>query len=83
MDIDARAFGQLEGQVQALTLMMAAQKQSMDAQNEVLARLTAKIDQLSAAMAEARGGGKTMLWLAGLSASVAGFISWSIQHLKP
>lgn len=81
MDIDARAFGQLEGQVQALTLMLSAQKQTLDAQNDVLAKLNAKIDALSATMSEAKGGWKTLVWLGGMAATVGGLVTWALSHL--
>lgn len=70
MDIDARAFGQLEGQVIALTSMVATQSKMLGDQNEVLARLNVKIDNLSATMSEAKGGWRTVVWLTGIAASI-------------
>lgn len=74
MDIDARAFGQLEGKVEALTLAMAEQNKVLEAQNRTLA-------DISATLSQARGGWKTLVWLAGISATGATVVTWALQHL--
>jgi uncharacterized coiled-coil protein SlyX len=81
MDIDARAFGQLEGQVAALHQMMAAQNTTLALQNEALVKLNAKLDQLSHTMSEAKGGWKTLLWLGGMAATIGGLVTWAASHL--
>lgn len=81
MDIDARAFGQLEGQVAALHQMMAAQNTTLALQNETLGKLNTKLDLLSSTMSEARGGWKTVVWLSGIAASVGGLVTWLITHV--
>jgi hypothetical protein len=81
MDIDARAFGQLEGQVLALTTMMASQSKTLADQNDVLARLNVKIDLLSNTMSEAKGGWRTVMWLTGVAASLGGFATWFATHI--
>lgn len=74
MDIDARAFGQLEGEVKALHGMLSEQ-------NKTLASLQFKLDEVSATLAEARGGWRTLVWLGGLSATVSALATWAVQHL--
>lgn len=81
MDIDARAFGQLEGQVLALTTMMASQTKTLADQNDVLARLNVKLDNLSATMSEAKGGWRTVVWLTGIAASLGGIVTWFLTHI--
>jgi len=82
MDIDARAFGQLEGQVLALTTMLATQSKTLADQNGVLDRLNAKIDHLNMTMSEARGGWRTVVWLTGIAATVGGVLTWALSHFK-
>lgn len=74
MDIDARAFGQLEGEVKALHQMLAEQ-------NKTLAALTAQLDSVSMTLSEARGGWKTLVWLGGLSATASALVTWGLSHL--
>jgi len=74
MDIDARAFGQLEGKVEALQVMMAAQ-------NVTLSTLTVQVDLVNKTLAEAKGGWKTLVWLGGVSATSSAALTWAVQHL--
>jgi len=78
--IDARAFGQLEGQVHALTTMMSTQSKTLADQNDVLARLNVKIDNLSSTMSEAKGGWRTVVWLTGIAASLGSVATWFLTH---
>jgi len=82
MDIDARAFGQLEGEVKALKVAMDAQKETLEAQNAALAALARELANVSTTLAEARGGWRTLIWIAGASASATGLVSWVLQHLS-
>lgn len=81
MDIDARAFGQLEGEVKALGSMLESQNKTLEAQNKTLESLTSQLAEVSHTLAEARGGWRTLLWIAGASASAAGVVTWFLQHL--
>ena len=81
MDIDARAFGQLEGEVKALAGMLAQQNDTLAQQNAALSLLTTKLDAVSTTLSEARGGWRTLLWLSGASAAVAGLVTWALQHM--
>lgn len=73
MDIDARAFGQLEGEVKALHSMLTEQ-------NKTLARLLVKLEAVETQLSEAKGGWKTLVWLGGLSASAAATVTWLLTH---
>lgn len=74
MDIDARAFGQLEGEVKALHAMLAEQ-------NKTLADLSSQLDLVNKTLAEAKGGWKTLVWLGGVSASAASAITYLLTHI--
>lgn len=81
MDIDARAFGQLEGEVKALAATLEQQNKTLEQQNAALATLAKQLAGVSTTLAEARGGWRTLLWIGGASASAAGFVTWLLQHL--
>lgn len=81
MDIDARAFGQLEGEVKALAQTLEAQNKTLELQNATMAAMKTQMDAISATLSEARGGWKTLLWIGGASASAAGLVTWVMQHL--
>lgn len=74
MDIDARDFGRLEGEVAALHQMMTAQ-------NVTLAQLSVQVDVVSRTLSEARGGWKTLLWIGGAAAAASSAVTWALQHL--
>ncbi len=73
MDIDARAFGQLEGEVKALHAMLAQQ-------NDALAALSLQLDEVRKTLDEARGGWKTLLWLGGAAAAASSAATYLLQH---
>lgn len=75
MDIDARDFGRLEGEVQALRDMITAQ-------NLTLASLQKELASVNQMLSEARGGWKTLLWLGGASATMGSAVTWAFQHLQ-
>jgi uncharacterized coiled-coil protein SlyX len=81
MDIDARAFGQLEGEVKALAQTLDAQNKTLEAQSKTLEHLATQLAAVSTTLAEARGGWRTLIWIAGASASAAGAVTWILQHL--
>lgn len=85
MDIDARAFGQLEGEVKALAAALEAQNKMFEAtsasQNQALAGLAQELAEVSKTLSEARGGWRTLIWIAGASASAAGAVTWVLQHI--
>jgi prefoldin subunit 5 len=75
MDIDARAFGNLEGEVKALAATLAAQ-------NETLALVTKELHEIKTTLSEAKGGWKTLVWIGGASATAAGAVTWIMQHVR-
>ena len=75
MDIDARAFGQLEGQVMALTKMLVDQ-------NVVLAELKKDMATIRTSMDQAAGGWKTMVVFGSMVATLSGAVAWLVQHLS-
>ena len=81
MDIDARAFGQLEGEVKALAQTLESQNKTLEAQSATMASMKDQMDSISATLSEARGGWKTLVWIAGASASAAGAGTWILQHV--
>ena len=76
MDIDARAFGQLEGEVKALGLMMIEQ-------NKTLASLNAQLYEVRQTLSEARGGWRTLLWIGGAAAAASSALTWLLHSFKP
>ena len=74
MDIDARAFGQLEGEVKALHSMLTEQ-------NKTLARLLIKLESVETQLSEAKGGWKTLVWLGGVAAAGGGLVTWVLSHV--
>ncbi len=82
MDIDARAFGQLEGEVKALAQTLEAQNKTLEAQNATLAQVTKELGEIKTTLSEARGGWRTLVWIAGASATAAAGVSWAAQHIR-
>lgn len=75
MDIDARAFGQLEGEVKALHQMMTEQ-------NKTLSLVTEQLSEVRQTLSEAQGGWRTLLWIGGAAASASAGLTWLIHQLK-
>ncbi len=81
MDIDARAFGQLEGEVKALAMTLDAQNKTLEQQNVALAAVSKELGEIKTTLSEARGGWKALVWIAGVSATAAGAVTWILQHI--
>lgn len=73
-EISPRDFGDLEAQVRALKELVVAQSTS-------ISLLITELAAIKLTLSEARGGWKTLIWIAGASATVAGAITWILQHL--
>jgi prefoldin subunit 5 len=82
MDIDARAFGNLEGEVKALAQTLEAQNKTLAAQNETLARVIQELGEVKTTLSEARGGWKLLMLISGASATAAGAVTWIAQHIR-
>ena len=74
MDIDARAFGQLEGEVKALHAMLAEQ-------NKTLASLSIQLDAVNKTLSELSGGRKALFWLGGAAVAASSFVTYLLQHM--
>lgn len=73
--IDPRDFGRLEAAVESMGREIGELKTSQ-------AGLSTKLDEVLAQLAEARGGGKVMLWLmGGGGATVGAAMYWMVSHL--
>lgn len=71
---DSLQIARLEERIQTIV-------RDMEAQNEKLSTMSAQLERVLAALSEARGGWKTLMWLGGASASAGGLISWALNHL--
>lgn len=67
-DISAQEFGEMKAQVAGMREQVSDMKVS-------LAAMTAAVNQMQATLAEARGGWKTFLAIAGLSGAVTGLLA--------
>lgn len=74
-NIDARAFGRLEGEVQNLHTML-------ESQNKTLAVLTIQLQEVRNTLAEAKGGWRALVLIGGASAAAATGVQWLLQHIK-
>jgi prefoldin subunit 5 len=81
MDIDARAFGQLEGEVKALAQTLEAQNKTLESQNVALAAMSKELGDIKVTLSEARGGWKTLVFIGGAAASAATAVTWVLQHI--
>lgn len=69
-------------QIARLEERLATVVRDMESQNEQLAAMRVQLEQVLAALGEARGGWKTLMWLGGAAASFGGAISWALNHLE-
>lgn len=83
MDIDARAFGQLEGEVKALAQTLEAQNRTLEAQNKKMDQMATQMTAIRTTLAEARGGWKVLLAIGGAASGVTMGLQWLVQHFKP
>ncbi len=82
MDIDARAFGQLEGDVRSLAKTLEAQNKTLASQNRVLEDLSSQVEGLRMTLAEAKGGWRTLMWLGGAASVMGGCVTWVLSHVR-
>ena len=71
--IDPREFGRLEGAVASL-------KTELDDVKAKQATMDGKLDQVLAALGEAKGGWKMLVMLGGAGAALGGAITWFFTH---
>jgi hypothetical protein len=73
-EISPRDFGDLEAQVRAL-------KELVVAQSKTIGLLVDELAAIKLTLSEARGGWKTLVFIAGAAAAAAGLVTWVLQHL--
>lgn len=66
--ISPREYGNLEAQVAQLTRDVAALTRTVNCMNEILS--------------QAKGGWRSVAWIAGISASLAAVGAWATTHLR-
>lgn len=67
-EIDPQEFGALKNEVASL-------RRDLEDINETL-------KQVNATLQEARGGWRTLMWLAGAAASLGAAASWMLSHMR-
>lgn len=73
--IDPRSFGQLEGAVKALADRVSELTDDMEGMRRDLRALTG-------VLSEAKGGWRTLAWLAGAAAAAGSVVTWIVTHIK-
>lgn len=68
-------IGRLEAEVAHMTAIVAELKASNKKMSE-------KLDEIVAVLAEARGGWRTMMWMGGAAASLGAALSWFATHIQ-
>ena len=73
-EIDPRAFGRLESEVESLKELVRAQTIAMNLMNE-------RLNTMNNTLSEARGGWRTIMLIGGSAASLGGLISWALTNI--
>ena len=69
-------------QIARLEERMATMDRDMRAQSVKLDDMRAQLEQVLAALSEAKGGWRTLMLLGGAAASAGGLISWVLSHVQ-
>ena len=69
-------------QIARLEERMATMDRDMRAQSIKLDDMRAQLEQVLAALSEAKGGWRTLMLLGGAAASAGGLISWVLTHIQ-
>lgn len=69
-------------QIARLEERMAVMHRDMQAQQTQLVEMRGQLDQVLAALSEARGGWRTLMWIGGAAAAAGGFVSWFLNHVQ-
>lgn len=72
-EIDPRAFGRLESEVESLKELVRAQTIAMNLMNE-------RLNTMNNTLSEARGGWRTIMLIGGSAASLGGLLSWALTN---
>lgn len=73
-EIDPRAFGRLESEVENLQELVRAQTVAMNLMNE-------RLNTMNTTLSEARGGWRTVMLIGGSAASLGGLLSWALTNI--
>lgn len=71
---DSMQIARLEERMQTLA-------RDMESQNAQLDAMSIKLEQVLAALSEARGGWRTLMWLGGAAAAGGSAVTWALNHL--
>jgi hypothetical protein len=74
-EVNPQEFGRLQAEVAELR---RDQEQIM----VLLSKMTADLSAVREQLAEARGGWRLMMGLGGAAATLGGFISWAVTHVR-
>ena len=69
-------------QIARLEERMATMDRDMRAQSIKLDEMRQQLEQVLAALSEAKGGWRTLMLLGGAAASAGGLISWALSHVQ-
>lgn len=69
-------------QIARLEERMATMDRDMRAQSAKLDDMRQQLEQVLAALSEAKGGWRTLMLLGGAAASAGGLISWALSHVQ-
>jgi len=73
-EIDPRAFGRLESEVESL-------KELVRAQTIAMTLMSTRLDTMNTTLSEARGGWRTIMLIGGVAASLGGLLSWALTNI--
>lgn len=73
-EIDPRAFGRLESEVESLKELVRAQTIAMNLMND-------RLNTMNNTLSEARGGWRTIMLIGGVAASMGGLLSWALTNI--
>lgn len=69
-------------QIARLEERMATMDRDLKEQTRQLIELHQQLAQVLETLSEARGGWRTLMWLAGVSSAAGGFVTWALINLQ-
>lgn len=69
-------------QIARLEERMATMDRDLKEQTRQLIELHQQLAQVLETLSEARGGWRTLMWLAGVSSSAGGLVTWALMNLQ-
>jgi methyl-accepting chemotaxis protein len=74
-EINPERFGELRAEV-------ASQRREIDRMAVALEQMTAALNEIKQTMSEARGGWRAIAYVAGISSTFTGALTWIISHFR-